>query len=617
MKQIPYISAETTQKTLSSYILSASGWRRVFARSQDPESTEAEIADTDAMLSSMMAEVFLRFLQDDLQRPNEEITILVAADSRPTGPAIAEMILRTIISRGAQVIYTGVTPAPETMAYSRLYEDDIDGFIYISASHNPAGYNGVKFGRQGKVLSAAAASQLISSYRTMSADQQQIDSIRELLNASDDHSYARVLGMMEEKKSLSAEAYRMFTSSVASGSLYICSQDQVYNTIRAYAESNGLGVVIDYNGSARSCSIDEGLLSSIGVTVREMNKETGVFAHRIVPEGESLDQCRAALEEAYREDPSFVFGYVPDCDGDRGNIVYIDENTAEARILEAQEVFALSVLAELAYTRSKDSEARLAVAVNGPTSMRIDRIAAAFGAQVHRAEVGEANVVELAERLRGSGYEVRILGEGSNGGNITYPASVRDPLNTVLSLLKLLSFRGNVDQKGLFRLWCENSGQESAYNQSFSFSDIIATLPAFITTSAYEQRALLHIQTKDQEELKTRYEKGLARVWEEDQQFFRSLGITSYREINTIGTEAHEGAGKHAREASSTGGLKILFYDKHQQPTDFIWMRGSKTEPVFRVLADCEGSDPTREQKLLDLHKKLIGNADRKSEGTH
>ena len=59
--------------------------------------------------------------------------------------------------------------------------------------------------------------------------------------------------------------------------------------------------------------------------------------------------------------------------------------------------------------------------------MRIEEIAEAFYASVYRAEVGEANVVNLARSLRDKGFTVPILGEGSNGGNITHPAAVRIP----------------------------------------------------------------------------------------------------------------------------------------------------------------------------------------------
>ncbi len=55
-----------------------------------------------------------------------------------------------------------------------------------------------------------------------------------------------------------------------------------------------------------------------------------------------------------------------------------------------------------------------------------------------RAETGEANVVNLAEMLRSEGWVVSILGEGSNGGNITHPSKVRDPLSTLGAMIRLL-----------------------------------------------------------------------------------------------------------------------------------------------------------------------------------
>ncbi len=596
-------------KARKNYILSSSGWRNIFAKDNDSESLTAEISLEDSFLSGLMAYTFAAYLQKQKDIPYKRLSILVATDSRPTGPAIADMIMRILLSLQVSTTFTFITATPEALAYSVL-SSDIDGFIYISASHNPVGYNGTKFGANGKVLESAAAAELIDSFISYSSDSSIIERIRTLSSQTPISVYEQVLASLPQKKAEALESYRIFTGSVASGSLCICGQDQIYNTIRDYAEMNGIGIVCDFNGSARTRSIDHDMLSSLGITTTVINDKPGVFAHRIVPEGSSLDQCRKALEDAYAEDPSYIFGYVPDCDGDRGNIVYMDENSAKAKILEAQELFALVVLAELAYvtSRSKGLE-RFAVAINGPTSMRIDTIAHFFGAEVYRTEVGEANVVQLAERLRKKGYTVRVLGEGSNGGNITHPASVRDPLNTIFSLLKLITLRGDANQQGLYQSWCTHSKQSSHYSPNFTLSDIIQTLPHYQTTSAYEDRAIMKIAIDDHEQLKRRYEKLFAAYWKEHRKEFTDLKICSYQEFNTTGSKEIKGSGKSARPASSTGGLRIVFYDTDKTPTDFIWMRGSKTEPVFRVLADCAGPDPTREERLLTIHKKIIQQA--------
>jgi len=68
--------------------------------------------------------------------------------------------------------------------------------------------------------------------------------------------------------------------------------------------------------------------------------------------------------------------------------------------------------------------------------------------------------------------------------------------------------------------------------------------------------------------------------------------------------------GPEFRSGSETGGLKIVFYDSDGKAAAFIWMRGSGTEPVFRILADSLGSDPARERRLLAWHTALVREAD-------
>ncbi len=602
-------TTEALQEALKGYILSASGWRNIYAADKDEESTSLEISTADAYLTGLMALAFADFMAGRRSCALSDLTLLLAADTRPTGPAIADIFNRVLLASGVTVKYSFIAAAPEAMANSAV-SFEIDGFIYISASHNPVGYNGVKFGYTGKVIDAGEADELIRAFRTLCTDQEAIDRVRTLSSRTPLDTYEALLESIDGCKAESLDQYRMFTASVASGSMGICSQDQVYNTIRALADREGLGVVIDFNGSARTRSIDRDLLTSMGVSVETVGEDPGVFTHRIVPEGESLNTCRELLEDSYMQDPSYLFGYLPDCDGDRGNIVYMDEAAGKAKILEAQEVFALAVLSELAFITSTAPEGPHAVVVNGPTSMRIDEIAGAFGVRVFRAEVGEANAVTLAQQLRDEGYTVRILGEGSNGGNITHPASVRDPLNTAVSLLKLMAIRDTPEQQGLFSRWCEASGQADRFTPHFSLADVIATLPAYTTTSAYEPRAILRITSTDQEILKQRYEGLFERYWETHTEEFRTRGIFSFEEINTAGTVETRGSGKEARPASSTGGLKILFFDEAGLPAAYIWMRGSKTEPVFRVLADVRGDDPILEEWLLSLHKQLIGEAD-------
>jgi len=92
---------------------------------------------------------------------------------------------------------------------------------------------------------------------------------------------------------------------------------------------------------------------------------------------------------------------------------------------------------------------------------------------------------------------VRILGEGSAGGNITHPSAVRDPIDTVFALLKLLSLRSTKEKLGLFEIWCKQSNQMGLFKENFTLTDVLASLPRYFTTGAYEKEAVMKIKSTD------------------------------------------------------------------------------------------------------------------------
>jgi len=612
--QIPFgnnrPSLEEVQIALKPMILSASGWRKVFAQNGDEESREAGLNHSDRLLAGAMAYVFAPFLKEKSGKEYPVVTI--AMDSRPTGPALADIMTRVFLSMNVEVQYHFISAAPETMAWAGR-SGKTDGFAYISASHNPVGHNGIKFGlNSGGVVDGEQAAILIGQFKQTLSSINTIAKVMDLADSADLELLEKTCRMSAYWKEESYKNYRQFTDRVISGSENREEQQQILEVIASSAKGTPIGIIAEHNGSARSLSIDKEYLESLNIQVKTLNDTPGKFVHRIVPEGFSLDLCREELKKAHNENPAFQLGYVPDCDGDRGNLVYIDKK-GEANILEAQEVFALSVLAELAFQRwlGKSTE-KLAVAVNGPTSMRIESIAQAFGAEVHRAEVGEANVVNLASSLREKGYNVPILGEGSNGGNITYPAAVRDPLNTAGAILKLLSVKSTDSKPGLFEIWCRESGQEELYSSNFSLTDIIKTLPLYTSTSAYEDQAIMRITTESHSDLKKRYEENFPGEWESRKNELNELlDITEWEEINNEGIHSRPGVGPRFRSGTERGGLKILFRNEASEAVAFIWMRGSGTEPVFRVLADVKGENREAEEFLVNWQRDMISLADK------
>jgi phosphoglucomutase len=648
---------------LNSMILSASGWRGVFAKpdladEDGGESASTQISQAHRIISGAAALVFAEYLQNSRASGGAPL-VLVGCDTRPTGKAIVEAVIPVLLACGCDVRYAGFTAAPEIMAWARSIGSSAGtdrlqaacGFIYISASHNPIGHNGLKFGlTDGGVLAAEEAAKLIKNFFAFfekdGGDFEKnggAEKIETLISAADSVQLQKVYAGIEQAKAEAYRSYYDFCGDVAWGS----------NTDIAAALKNGLekqplGIVCDFNGSARTVSIDREFFSALGLKFEYINGEPGQIAHRIVPEGESLEPCSVLLEEACKRDASFMIGYVPDCDGDRGNLVVFDDafkaDALKARALEAQEVFALACLAELSHLvwtgeLVYDSEGRAvtkaAVAVNDPTSMRIDRIAEAFGVSVFRAEVGEANVVSLARRLREEGYIVRILGEGSAGGNITHPSAVRDPINTVLAIVKLLSLRSRERKSdflksdfsksgflkpGFFEIWCKRSGQIEKYRDDFTLADIIASLPGFTTTPAYSKDAVLRITTKDHSLLKDRYQQIFLREWEERKEQLKTrFGICGWEAVAYNGLEEKRGLSRFGE--AGRGGLKILFLKEGGSAgglaggtgageTAYIWMRGSATEPVFRIMADAEGANNQMENYLLNWQRCMIMEAD-------
>lgn len=246
--------------------------------------------------------------------------------------------------------------------------------------------------------------------------------------------------------------------------------------------------------------------------------------------------------------------------------------------------------------------------------MRIEEIAQAFCASVYRAEVGEANVVNLARSLREKGFTVPILGEGSNGGNITHPAAVRDPINTLFALIKLLTIKDDpaAGKKGLFHLWLQAVNRADEYNENFTLTDIINSLPAFTTTGVSEQRALLHITTKDHGCLKNAYGEILRKQWDEKTNELKTkYGIVSWRAVSNNGITQTDNLSDFSE--SKNGGLKIIFSNSYGKDIAFIWMRGSGTEPVFRVMCDVKGNTSecrAMESELLEWHRSMVRAAD-------
>ena len=590
-------------------ILSASGWRKVFAVSGEETDTTNEIGMENTCISVLSALVFSDYVKKRTGKRTP--TIVLGIDTRPTGPEIANVMIRLLLKEKVVVRYVGVTAAPEIMAYSKLF----DGFIYISASHNPIGHNGIKFGlNDGGVLNGKENALLVEEFKAKCSDEFALQNVSRLISVRSQSDLEWVYSESISTKKEALEIYKTFSKNVISSLTNVSLQDKFFDNLKAQIKANPIGIVCDFNGSARTMSIDKEFFAENNLNFYPFNDIPGKIVHEIIPEPENLVYCAKKMEELQKAGTKdAILGYMPDCDGDRGNIVYWDSKTDSAQILKAQEVFSLSVLAELAFSywlNKNDSSYKPAVAVNCPTSMRIDEIAKAFNAKVFRGEVGEANVVNTARLARKEGYTVRILGEGSNGGTITFPSSVRDPINTIFAFIKLLTIKDTPEGKGLFHIWCQLSGQEDKYKDDFTLSDVLETLPVYTTTGVSESRAILKISTMDHAKLKGNFQKVFENSFKNGADgLLKKYGISSYKCILTNATTEKVDAKDFSE--SGKGGLKIQLFENSDKPSAFIWMRGSGTEPVFRIMCDVKGNNPDKEKDLLAWETKMLLEADK------
>ena len=90
--------------------------------------------------------------------------VVLTRDGRESGVLFADVISEALTQAGRDVIDAGPAATPTAGVLVRTLS--AAGGIQISASHNPSEYNGLKlFGRDGRIITAAAGAAVIERYR--------------------------------------------------------------------------------------------------------------------------------------------------------------------------------------------------------------------------------------------------------------------------------------------------------------------------------------------------------------------------------------------------------------------------------------------------------------------
>src|SRR5688500_18682372 len=98
---------------------------------------------------------------DEEDRANGN-TVVVSRDMRSHSPGLAKALIEGLTAAGLDVLDVGLATTP--MNYFAVGHTKAAGGVQVTASHNPAQYNGLKFSRQDRKSTRLNSSHLVISY---------------------------------------------------------------------------------------------------------------------------------------------------------------------------------------------------------------------------------------------------------------------------------------------------------------------------------------------------------------------------------------------------------------------------------------------------------------------
>jgi phosphomannomutase len=313
--------------------------------------------------------------------------VILARDSRPSGRMLRSAVVAGLTATGCSVEDIGIAPTPTVgIAVRRLAAA---GAIQITASHNPAPWNGLKmFGPDGAVLPGdrgKQVQQIFEGGQFKYAGWDRIGAVRVPPDVLEDH--ARLACDAVSVASVHAARFR---------------------------------VLLDGNGGAGG-PLGTDLLRQLGCEVVDMACDAdGVFVHEAEPIPAHLTDVGPQVERS-----GAAVGFVLDPDADR--LALIDE---KGNCISEELTLALAVKHRL-------QEKRGPVVINMSTSRVVEDVARDAGCECVRTAVGEANVVA------GMRANNAVIGGEGNGGVIDPRIGwVRDPFVGMAMILNLMADQG-------------------------------------------------------------------------------------------------------------------------------------------------------------------------------
>jgi phosphomannomutase len=288
--------------------------------------------------------------------------VVVTRDGRATGPMLADLVRGGLAAVGTSVLDAGVAATPTTGVLVRQHQ--AAGGIQISASHNPAEYNGLKlFSAAGRVIPADEGQRVLERYHSKPPAWARHDGLGSVTSCHDP----------------TAEHCRLVLATVDAPRIAACR----------------FKVLLDANRGAGG-GLGRRLLEALGCRLVVLGEEAdGRFDHPPEPTAENLVSVLAHVRDVNAD-----IGFCQDPDADR--LAVIDHS---GRYLGEEHTLAICV--EHVLRRHPGP-----IVTNCSSSRVSEDLAARHGVPFFRSAVGEANVVD---RMLAAGA---VLGGEGNGGVI-------------------------------------------------------------------------------------------------------------------------------------------------------------------------------------------------------
>ncbi|MEX2559020.1 MAG: phosphoglucosamine mutase, partial [Pirellulales bacterium] len=313
--------------------------------------------------------------------------IVLTRDGRASGTMLTDAIRGGLAAVGRDVLDVGVAATPTTGVLVR--QVPAAGGIQVSASHNPAQYNGLKlFSAEGRVLSAAAGRRVIERFRSGTIVWAAHDRIGSLLPQVDSIAeHARLVLSIVDAERIRKRRFR---------------------------------VLLDSNHGAGGL-LGQHLLAELGCQVTMLGQTAdGRFDHVPEPTAENLAGVLSQVASAGAD-----AGFCQDPDADR--LAIIDE---QGNYLG--EEYTLALCADHVLRNEPGP-----VVTNCSSSRMTEDLAQRYKVPFFRTAVGEANVVEAMES-----YDAVLGGEGNGGVIDPRVGYVRDAFVGMALVLDAMAARG-------------------------------------------------------------------------------------------------------------------------------------------------------------------------------